>query len=48
MDADMGGTEIKAALESVFTSRKIDRPTSLFVLTDGDVRSSFEGSPSLR
>ena len=37
MQANYGGTEIRAALESVFTVRKTDRPTSLFVLTDGDV-----------
>ncbi|GAA5923576.1 hypothetical protein JCM3775_000435 [Rhodotorula graminis] len=37
MDADMGGTEIRAALESVFYLRDKKRPTSVFVLTDGDV-----------
>ncbi|GAA5889554.1 hypothetical protein JCM8208_001058 [Rhodotorula glutinis] len=37
MEADMGGTEIRAALESVFKLRDKKRPTSVFVLTDGDV-----------
>ncbi|KAJ7599217.1 von Willebrand factor type A domain-containing protein [Mycena floridula] len=36
MQADYGGTEIRAALETCFQSRKTDRPTSVFVLTDGD------------
>lgn len=36
MEADMGGTEIRSALDAVCKKRKTDRPTSLFVLTDGD------------
>ncbi|KAK4700272.1 hypothetical protein P7C70_g5978, partial [Phenoliferia sp. Uapishka_3] len=36
MQANYGGTEIRLALEAVFAVRKTDRPTSLFVLTDGD------------
>lgn len=37
MEADYGGTEMKAALEAAFSKRAKDRPTNLFVLTDGDV-----------
>ncbi|KAF7345067.1 hypothetical protein MVEN_01670000 [Mycena venus] len=36
MQADYGGTEIRSALEACFTGRKVDRPTSVFVLTDGE------------
>ncbi|KAK4701221.1 hypothetical protein P7C70_g5015, partial [Phenoliferia sp. Uapishka_3] len=36
MEANFGGTEVRAALEAVFAVRKTDKPTSLFVLTDGD------------
>ncbi|KAJ3539865.1 hypothetical protein NM688_g6305 [Phlebia brevispora] len=36
MTANHGGTEIRAALEYMFTSRSQDRPTSRFVLTDGE------------
>ncbi|KAJ7131734.1 von Willebrand factor type A domain-containing protein, partial [Mycena crocata] len=36
MDADYGGTEIRGALKQTFTARKLDRPTSVFVLTDGE------------
>ncbi|BGP39079.1 hypothetical protein JCM10449v2_003017 [Rhodotorula kratochvilovae] len=36
MEANFGGTEIRAALESVFRLRDQKRPTSVFVLTDGD------------
>ncbi|ORY91748.1 von Willebrand factor type A domain-domain-containing protein [Leucosporidium creatinivorum] len=36
MDADFGGTEMRKALEATFSSRKTDKPTSVFVLTDGD------------
>ncbi|KAJ7657896.1 von Willebrand factor type A domain-containing protein [Mycena polygramma] len=35
MQANYGGTEIRAALAYCFAARKPDRPTSLFVLTDG-------------
>ncbi|KAK7055127.1 von Willebrand factor type A domain-containing protein [Favolaschia claudopus] len=36
MQADYGGTEIRQALHRCFESRKVDRPTSVFVLTDGE------------
>ncbi|KAI5481409.1 hypothetical protein MNV49_004165 [Pseudohyphozyma bogoriensis] len=36
MHADFGGTEIRNALEYVFKTRNKERPTSVFVLTDGD------------
>ncbi|KAJ6482928.1 von Willebrand factor type A domain-containing protein [Mycena vitilis] len=36
MKADYGGTEIRAALQHCFKARKLDRPMSLLVLTDGD------------
>ncbi|KAF7373341.1 hypothetical protein MSAN_00543700 [Mycena sanguinolenta] len=35
MDANYGGTEISKALQKCFEARKTDRPTSLFLLTDG-------------
>ncbi|KAF7345094.1 hypothetical protein MVEN_01673000 [Mycena venus] len=35
MNADYGGTEIRNALRRCFETRKTDRPTSVFVLTDG-------------
>ncbi|KZT66843.1 VIT-domain-containing protein [Daedalea quercina L-15889] len=37
MSADMGGTEIASALDSILESRITTRPTSVFVLTDGEV-----------
>ncbi|KAJ6542748.1 von Willebrand factor type A domain-containing protein [Mycena capillaripes] len=36
MQADYGGTEIRGALQQCFKARKLDRPTSVFVLTDGE------------
>ncbi|KAJ7875311.1 von Willebrand factor type A domain-containing protein [Mycena olivaceomarginata] len=36
MRADYGGTEIRAALQHCFKARKMNRPMSLLVLTDGD------------
>ncbi|SCV70552.1 BQ2448_3314 [Microbotryum intermedium] len=36
MDADFGGTEMKAALEATFSLRRTTKPTSVFLLTDGD------------
>ncbi|KAJ7088545.1 von Willebrand factor type A domain-containing protein, partial [Mycena crocata] len=36
MRADYGGTEIRAALQHCFRARKLDRPLSVLVLTDGD------------
>ncbi|KAJ7620513.1 von Willebrand factor type A domain-containing protein [Mycena polygramma] len=36
MKANYGGTEIRSALQRCFETRKTDRPTSLFVLTDGE------------
>ncbi|KAJ7717573.1 von Willebrand factor type A domain-containing protein, partial [Mycena metata] len=38
MRADFGGTEMRAALQHCFGARKLDRPMSLLVLTDGDAR----------
>ncbi|KAF7345063.1 hypothetical protein MVEN_01669600 [Mycena venus] len=55
MQADYGGTEIRRALKACFTARKVDRPTSVFVLTDGEawdldgvleeVRTAVAGAP---
>ncbi|KAF7345069.1 hypothetical protein MVEN_01670200 [Mycena venus] len=36
MRADYGGTEIRAALQHCFEARKLDRPMSVLMLTDGD------------
>ncbi|KAJ7590255.1 von Willebrand factor type A domain-containing protein [Mycena floridula] len=36
MQANFGGTEIRRALDSCFEKRLSDRPTSVFLLTDGD------------
>ncbi|KAJ6542707.1 von Willebrand factor type A domain-containing protein [Mycena capillaripes] len=36
MSGNYGGTEIRNALQSCFETRKTDRPTSVFVLTDGE------------
>ncbi|KAJ7682878.1 von Willebrand factor type A domain-containing protein [Mycena rosella] len=36
MQADYGGTEIRAALQQCFKASKGDRPMSVLVLTDGD------------
>jgi hypothetical protein len=36
MEADYGGTEIRGALKACFAGRTLDRPTSVFVLTDGE------------
>ncbi|KAF7373315.1 hypothetical protein MSAN_00541000 [Mycena sanguinolenta] len=56
MDADYGGTEIRRALAACFAARKRDRPTSVFVLTDGEawdldavlreVRSAVTAAPA--
>ncbi|KAJ7857608.1 hypothetical protein B0H13DRAFT_2356884 [Mycena leptocephala] len=35
-EADYGGTEIRGALQHCFKARKLDRPMSVLVLTDGD------------
>ncbi|KAI9365386.1 hypothetical protein DFJ73DRAFT_262674 [Zopfochytrium polystomum] len=37
LQADMGGTELRAAVEAAFERRRKDMPTQLFVLTDGEV-----------
>jgi len=37
MQANYGGTEIAKALQFAVVSRNRDRPTAMFVLTDGDV-----------
>ncbi|KAJ7619507.1 von Willebrand factor type A domain-containing protein, partial [Roridomyces roridus] len=45
MQANYGGTQIRAALARCFGSRRTDRPTSVFLLTDGaawDVGSVLE------
>ncbi|KAJ7584985.1 von Willebrand factor type A domain-containing protein, partial [Mycena floridula] len=36
MEATYGGTEIRGALKMCFEKRMTDKPTSVFVLTDGD------------
>ncbi|KDE05518.1 hypothetical protein MVLG_04111 [Microbotryum lychnidis-dioicae p1A1 Lamole] len=36
MEADFGGTQMKAALEATFALRRKTTPTSVFLLTDGD------------
>ncbi|KAJ7682855.1 von Willebrand factor type A domain-containing protein [Mycena rosella] len=36
MRADYGGTEIRSALQNCFDTRKLNRPTSVFLLTDGE------------
>ncbi|KAK7048813.1 vault protein inter-alpha-trypsin domain-containing protein [Favolaschia claudopus] len=36
MKGDFGGTEIREALRGCFSARKVDRPTAVLVLTDGD------------
>ncbi|KAJ7279005.1 vault protein inter-alpha-trypsin domain-containing protein [Mycena rebaudengoi] len=36
MTANFGGTEIRVALQKCFEGRRLDRPTSVFVLTDGE------------
>ena len=38
MKADLGGTEIYGALSVTLSSRSLDVPTAVFVLTDGEVR----------
>ncbi|EPT01795.1 hypothetical protein FOMPIDRAFT_1059549 [Fomitopsis schrenkii] len=37
MEANMGGTELESTLTSVLASRSATRPTSVFVLTDGEL-----------
>ena len=37
MSANYGGTEMRGALQKVFSMRNNDIPTSVFVLTDGEV-----------
>jgi hypothetical protein len=39
MDANLGGTEMLGALQTVFRTRRWDVPTCVFVLTDGGVSS---------
>lgn len=38
ISANMGGTEIGNALEWTFSNRTRDKPTAVFMLTDGQVR----------
>ncbi|KAJ3414025.1 hypothetical protein HDV05_007150 [Chytridiales sp. JEL 0842] len=40
LNADLGGTEIKSAMEKAFEMRRLDMPTQIFVLTDGEVWDS--------
>ncbi|THU86021.1 hypothetical protein K435DRAFT_684502 [Dendrothele bispora CBS 962.96] len=44
--ADLGGTEIRQALDAVFQSRLRNVPTAVFVLTDGEV-TDINGTVSL-
>ena len=37
MSANYGGTEMRSALQQAFSLRKSNIPTSVFVLTDGEV-----------
>ncbi|PPQ89186.1 hypothetical protein CVT25_001154 [Psilocybe cyanescens] len=39
MDANMGGTEIESGVRNVLSSRNTSVPTSIFLLTDGEVHS---------
>ncbi|KAJ1559582.1 hypothetical protein HK405_010075, partial [Cladochytrium tenue] len=38
--ADMGGTELRSAVDAAFRNRRTDMPTQLFVLTDGEIWDS--------
>lgn len=40
MSANYGGTEIRSALENTFKTQSKTLPTSVFVLTDGDVSTA--------
>ncbi|KAJ3524650.1 hypothetical protein NM688_g8525 [Phlebia brevispora] len=48
MSADYGGTEICAALDTVFATRCVSLPTSCFVLTNGDAYDIINGAPTGR
>ena len=41
MDANLGGTAMYAALERIFTSRDGSIPSTIFLLTDGEVSLAF-------
>lgn len=45
MEANYGGTEIAEALNFAIASRNCDRPTAMFVLTDGDIHASARLDP---
>ncbi|KAG1809579.1 von Willebrand factor type A domain-containing protein [Suillus subaureus] len=45
MEANYGGTEIAQALQFAIASRNCDRPTAMFVLTDGDIHTSANLDP---
>ncbi|KAG1770298.1 hypothetical protein EV702DRAFT_672376 [Suillus placidus] len=45
MAANYGGTEIAEALQFAIASRNRDRPTAMFVLTDGDIHASANLDP---
>jgi hypothetical protein len=48
MKADMGGTELGVALQTVFENRNKSIPAAIFLLTDGEVSAaSFILSGSL-
>ncbi|KIM54503.1 hypothetical protein SCLCIDRAFT_1221885 [Scleroderma citrinum Foug A] len=46
LTADGGGTEIAGALEATINVRKRDRPTAIFLLTDGEVHD-LNGPPTI-
>ncbi|KAG2040569.1 von Willebrand factor type A domain-containing protein [Suillus americanus] len=45
MEANYGGTEIAQALQFAIASRDRDRPTAMFILTDGDIHASANLDP---
>ena len=47
MEADYGGTELEHALRNTLNSRHMSSPTSVFVLTDGEVSDSKHKEHSL-
>ncbi|KAF7345101.1 hypothetical protein MVEN_01673800 [Mycena venus] len=57
MQADYGGTDVRNALQACFVTRRVDRPTNVFVMTDGrasdldgvlaEVRGAVAWAPAL-
>lgn len=47
LTVDVGGTEITNALEAAVSSRRYDRPTTIFLLTDSEVYAGALCSPVL-